>query len=66
MKALQLRAQQRGLALSNEVTHYLLTHVSRSMSDLVVLLDKLDYESLAEQRKLTIPFIKKYMGRTEY
>ena len=61
IKAIQLRAQQRGFNLSDEVTRYLLTHVSRSMPELIKLLDKLDYESLAEQRKISIPFIKKYL-----
>lgn len=61
VKALQLRAQQRGFSLTDDVVRYLLTHVSRSMLELMMLLDKLDYESLVEQRKISIPFIKKYL-----
>lgn len=58
---LQKRANEKQLALSYDVASYLLTRVSRDMQYLIELLDKLDYASLAEQRKLTIPFVKKYI-----
>lgn len=61
IKALKLRAHHRGFAMTDEIAAYLLRRASRNMSDLVQLLEKLDYESLAEQRKVTIPFIKKYL-----
>ncbi len=60
-EALQQRASQRGLSMNEEVTAYILKHSSRSMHQLMALLDKLDYASLAEQRKLTIPFIKGFI-----
>jgi DnaA family protein len=59
--ALKHRAEQRGLSMTDEIARYLLNHATRDMTDLVQLLEKLDYESLAEQRKLTIPFIKNYL-----
>jgi DnaA-homolog protein len=58
---LKLRAHQRGVEISDEVARYLMKRVTREMSGLIALLEKLDYASLAEQRKLTIPFIKKYL-----
>lgn len=58
LAALQMRAQLRGIELNNEVGKYLLTHHSRHLNDLFILLEKLDHLSLAEQRKLTIPFVK--------
>lgn len=58
IKALKLRAHQRGFEMTDEVANYLLKRATRELSDLLKLLEKLDYESLAEQRKLTIPFVK--------
>ncbi len=59
--ALKLRAYHKGFTMTDEIAAYLLKRASRNMSDLMSLLDKLDYESLAAQRKVTIPFIKKYL-----
>lgn len=58
IKALQLRAEERGLFLDNEVAQYLLRHTSRDMSLLMDCLAKLDDASLAEKRRLTIPFVR--------
>ncbi len=60
-EALKLRAHLRGFEMSDDIADYLLKRASRDMSDLIKLLEKLDYESLAEQKKLTIPFIKRYL-----
>ncbi len=56
--ALQQRANNRGFELPDEVGNYLLRHYQRNMGALFVLLEKLDHVSLAEQRRLTIPFVK--------
>lgn len=56
--ALQLRAKQRGLELSQEVGLFLVRRALRAMPHLYELLDKLDRASLAAQRRLTIPFVK--------
>lgn len=61
IEGLKLRAHQRGFKMTDEIANYLLKRTTRDMSDLITLLDKLDYESLAEQRKVTIPFIKQYL-----
>lgn len=58
IQALQMRARLRGLYLPQEVANYLLHHGSRNMHDLFSALETVDHASLAEQRKLTIPFIK--------
>lgn len=58
---LKHRAEQRGFDLSDKVAAYLLNRATRDLSELVALLDQLDYASLAEQRKLTVPFIKKFL-----
>ena len=47
--------------MSDDVTNYLMKHGPRDMTALMDLLEKLDYASLVEQRKLTIPFIKNFV-----
>ena len=61
IEALKLRAHHRGFEMTDDIASYLLKRATRDMTDLIKLLEKLDYESLAEQRKLTIPFIKRYL-----
>ena len=58
---LKLRAHQKGFEMTDDIANYLLKRATRNMTDLMTLLEKLDYESLAEQRKVTIPFIKQYL-----
>lgn len=61
-QALQMRARARGLELSDEVAHFLLQRLPRTMHELFHHLHRLDQASLAEQRKLTIPFVKKVLA----
>ena len=61
--ALQYRATQRGVFLSDDVAKYLLNHLSREMTSLVDCLDILDKASIREQRKITIPFIKEVLAK---
>ena len=56
--ALQLRARHRGLNLPDETARYLLSRQRRDMASLYALLDRLDAEALAAQRRLTVPFVK--------
>ena len=56
--ALRLRAQRRGLDMTEEVANYLLTRFPRDMHSLFALLDRLDTATLAAQRRLTIPFLR--------
>jgi len=58
IKALQMRAINRGITLSDEVAQYLMRHYSRNMRDLFAALERLDHASLAAKRRLTIPFVK--------
>lgn len=58
MKAVQKRADQSGLEMSDPVASYLLTHFPRDLFALFERLDRLDKASMAMQRRLTIPFIK--------
>lgn len=56
--ALQLRADWRGLELSDEAAAYLVRRVERSPAALFRVLDAADQAALEAQRKLTVPFLK--------
>lgn len=60
--ALALRAKCRGLQLNKTVSGFLLNRCSRNMAQLFQYLEILDKASLAEQRRLTIPFVKRILG----
>lgn len=59
--ALTMRANRRGITLSEEVARFILTHCPRHMGTLFAALDALDKASLAAQRRLTIPFVKEVL-----
>lgn len=59
--ALQLRARRRGLELNDEVGQFLIQRLPRDTNVLFSALSRLDHASLAQQRKLTIPFVKKIL-----
>ena len=58
IKALELRAEARGFSLGEEVLRYVLRRYDRNPKSLFALLDKIDAESLARQRLVTIPLIQ--------
>jgi DnaA-homolog protein len=60
-EALQLRAAQRGIELPPETLLYLQRRFARDMASLNRLLDQLDLASLEEQRRLTLPFIRRVL-----
>lgn len=62
LQALQLRAGCRGMELPAAVARYVMRHGPRDMPSLFALLDRLDAESLAENRRLTVPFLRKHLG----
>lgn len=59
--ALMLRAIQLGLTLPPDVAQYLLRRLPRDMTTLCDALDTLDGASLASQRRLTVPFVKRVL-----
>ncbi len=59
---LRLRAQRRGLQLEDAAIDWLLKRVDRDLVSLTALLDRLDRESLAAQRRLTVPFLRSVLG----
>lgn len=63
--ALQRRAAWRGLELPDETAEYLLTRAERGMAALFDLLERLDRESLAAQKRLTVPFVRQVLASAD-
>lgn len=60
---LRQRAARRGLELDDAVLDYLFRRVGRDLGTLTALLDRLDHESLAAQRRITVPFLRNVLER---
>jgi DnaA family protein len=58
LTAIRLRAQNRGLDMTEEVACYVLRRFPRDMHSLFELLERIDSASLASQRRITIPLIR--------
>ena len=61
-EAIRLRAQQRGLKISDDTVRYLLTRSSRKTTELFSILDEIDRASLVEKRRITIPFLQSLLS----
>lgn len=61
--ALRLRARDRGMDLPEDTGSYLLQRIPRDLGSLFDFLDTLDHESLAAQRKLTVPFVREVLEK---
>jgi DnaA-homolog protein len=62
-RALQLRAELRGLELPEDTARWLQRRFPRDMRTLYELLDTLDEAALAARRRLTVPFIRSVLLR---
>lgn len=65
LAALGRRAHQRGFELPDETARYLMYRVPRDLPSLFALLDQLDVAALSAQRRLTIPFVREVLGRSQ-
>lgn len=65
LEAVRLRAQHRGFEMPEDVARYILSRYPRDLPSLFGLLDRIDQASLAQQRRVTIPFLRQLeeMGR---
>ncbi len=63
-EALIRRAQQYGLDMPEDVSHYLLNRCGRDLPTLLHTLERLDQASLAAQRRLTVPFVRDALARS--
>lgn len=60
-EVLRLRARRRGMQMDEAAIDWLLKRVERDLGSLAGLLDRLDRESLAAQRRITVPFLRKVL-----
>lgn len=65
LTVLRERAQRRGLVLDEAALDWLLKRVGRDLAGLTALLDQLDRASLAAQRRITVPFLRKVLAADE-
>ena len=61
-RAIQAHAKARGLDISNEVCGFLLKRFPRDLNMLIELLNNLDEQSLIQQKKVTVPFVKSVLN----
>ena len=54
-----------GFELSEDVLAYLMTRYSRSLSAQMAILKRLDGASLTQQRRVTIPLVKRTLAQVE-
>lgn len=59
-EVLRLRAVRRGLQVDAAAIDWLLRRVDRDLSSLTALLDRLDRAALAAQRRITVPFLRRF------
>lgn len=65
VKILQQHAQNIGISLSQEVAIYLLQHCSRDLQTLMQWLQQLDYISLAQRKKITLPLVRHLLAHSK-
>lgn len=61
-EALLARSRELGLELAQEPLAYLLRHGPRSFASLCDLLDAIDRDALAGQRRVTVPLVRQVLG----
>lgn len=61
-EVLARRAAARGLSLDEAVLDWLFRRVGRDLATLTALLDRIDRESLAAQRRVTVPFLRQLLA----
>ncbi len=64
LDAIKMRANQRGLLISDDTVKFLLKHSSRDNRELFNILEQIDRASLVEKRRITIPFIQTLLKQT--
>lgn len=60
-EALRRRAYVRGLMLDEAVLDFLFARTQRDLASLAALLDRVDREALAAQRRITVPFLRRFL-----
>jgi DnaA family protein len=56
--AVRQRAAARGIELDNTVIDWMFDHTPRDLGSLAALIERIDRESLAAKRRITVPFLR--------
>ena len=59
--ALKFIIEQRSLEIGDSEIDYLMTHSTRSLTNILEIIDELDQQSLKLKRRITIPLIKEFI-----
>jgi DnaA family protein len=62
-EAVRQRTLSRGLVLDDVVLDWLFARTQRDLGSLTALIERLDRESLAAKRRITVPFLRSVLGR---
>ncbi|MBL6689590.1 MAG: DnaA regulatory inactivator Hda [Pseudomonadales bacterium] len=62
LEVVRRKAHRRGFEMSEEVCRFILSRAQRDMHHLARLVEQLDRETLMQQKKVTIPFVKAALG----
>ena len=62
LEVIRLKAHRRGFEMSEEVCRFILSRAQRDMHHLARLVEQLDKQTLMQQKKVTIPFVKAALG----
>lgn len=65
-QVLILKASLRGFKMQPKVAAFLVRHLNRDMHRLTAVLNLLDHETLRQQHKLTVQFVKKILAQSAY
>ena len=58
IEILRRKASERSFELTKSVAEFLISRADRDLNSLIKILDEIDHSSLAEKRKVTVPFVK--------
>ena len=61
-EAVRQRASARGIDLDDAVIDWMFDHTPRDLGSLAALIERIDRASLAAQRRVTVPFLRKLVG----
>lgn len=62
---LRARAGARGIELDDAVIDWLFARAKRDLASLIAVLDRVDRASLAAQRRVTVPFLRRLIDETD-
>lgn len=63
LSSVYARAKEKGLDFPVDAAEYLVKRFTRDTAELLEFLDQLDHESMAQQRRITIPLIKSVLAQ---